>query len=99
MSTNCLYHQNEHFSLSQFLNIWEARQSKDVIAKRQALSIIGMADIEGLVPKAGGLLAIGPQHGEDPLDNQPDGVEEEAGDQGEDHLEGYFPRCQGQYNM
>ena len=52
-----------------------------------------MADIEGLVPKAGGLLAIGPQHSEDPLDNQPDGVEEEAGDQGEDHLEGYFPRC------
>ena len=48
--------------------------------------------------KAGGLLAIGPQHGEDPLHNQPDGVEEEAGDQGEDHLEGYFPRYQGQYN-
>ena len=65
--------------------------------KRQALSNIGVAHIEGMVPKAGGLLAIGPQHGEDPLDNQPDGVEEEPGDQGEDHLEGYFPRCQGLY--
>ena len=100
MSTNCLYHKNEHFSLSQFLNIWEAWQSKDIIVKRQALSNIGVAHIEGMVPKAGGLLAIGPQHGEDPLDNQPDGVEEEAGDQREDHLEGYFPRCQeGQCNM